>query len=144
MSEASNAPLRALVLWDIDGTLVDSGGLGRDVFLDAFEKVTGTPPAQLVPFAGRTDLEIAADLLDHAGIASDDGVLEAFSDALERALAAQTDELQRRGRALPGARASLERLAREPGIVQSLLTGNIVSNARVKLGAFGLDRFVDF
>jgi phosphoglycolate phosphatase len=144
VGEASGTPLRAFVLWDIDGTLVDSGGLGRDVFVDAFEQVTGAPPEQLVPFAGRTDLEIAADLLERAGIASDDGVLDAFSDALERAMAAQTEELQRRGRALPGARASLDRLAREPGVVQSLLTGNIISNARAKLGIFGLDRFVDF
>ena len=132
------------MLWDIDGTLVASGGLGRDAFVDAFEQVTGAPPAQLVPFAGRTDLEIAADLLGRAGIGTGDGVLEAFSDALQRAMAARTEELRRRGRALPGARASLERLAREPGVVQSLLTGNILPNARVKLGAFGLDRFVDF
>ena len=59
--------LRALVLWDIDGTLVDSAKLGRDAFLVAFERVTGAPPARLVPFAGRTDLEIAADLLEQSG-----------------------------------------------------------------------------
>ncbi len=136
--------LRALVLWDIDGTLVDSAKLGRDAFLVAFERVTGAPPAQLVPFAGRTDLEIAADLLEQAGVAPEDGVIDAFEDALAAAMAELADELRRRGRAYPGAQQALERLGREPGVVQGLLTGNIPANARVKLGAVGLDSLVDF
>ena len=136
--------LRALVLWDIDGTLVDSAKLGRDAFLVAFERVTGAPPAQLVPFAGRTDLEIAADLLEQSGVAADDGVVDAFEDALAGAMAELEEELRRRGRAYPGAQQALERLGREPGIVQGLLTGNIPANARVKLGAVGLGGLVDF
>jgi len=136
--------LRALVLWDIDGTLVDSAKLGRDAFLVAFERVTGAPPAQLVPFAGRTDLEIAADLLEQSGIAPDEEMVDAFEDALAEAMAELADEVRRRGRAYPGAKESLERLARETGVVQGLLTGNIPANARVKLGAVGLDGLVDF
>ena len=53
--------------------------------------------------------------------------------------------MRRRGRAYPGARESLERLGREPGVVQGLLTGNIPANARVKLRRrSGLDDLVDF
>ena len=136
--------LRALVLWDIDGTLVDSAKLGRDAFLVAFERITGAPPARLVPFAGRTDLEIAADLLQQSGHPADDGVVDKFEDALADAMAELADEVRRRGRAYPGARESLERLGREPGVVQGLLTGNIPANAGVKLGAVGLDDLVDF
>ncbi len=136
--------MRALVLWDIDGTLVDSAKLGRDAFLVAFERVAGAPPARLVPFAGRTDLEIAADLLEQSGIPAEDEVIAAFEGALAQAMAELADELRRRGRAYPGARESLARLGREPGIVQGLLTGNIPANARVKLGAVGLDDLVDF
>jgi phosphoglycolate phosphatase len=136
--------LRALVLWDIDGTLVDSAKLGRDAFLVAFERVTGAPPRQLVPFAGRTDLEIAADLLEQSGVAPVDGVVDTFEEALAAAMAELADEVRRRGRAYPGAKQSLERLGREPGVVQGLLTGNIPANARVKLGAVGLDGLVDF
>ncbi|HZO58071.1 MAG TPA: HAD family hydrolase [Solirubrobacterales bacterium] len=136
--------LRALVLWDIDGTLVDSAKLGRDAFLIAFERITGAPPAQLVPFAGRTDLEIAADLLEQSGHPVDDGVVAAFEGALAAAMAGLADEVRRRGRAYPGAKDSLERLRREAGVVQGLLTGNIPANARVKLGAVGLDGLVDF
>ena len=135
--------IRRLVLWDIDGTLVDSAKLGRDAFIDAFKRVTGAPPRELVPFAGRTDLEIALDLLERAGVSADDGTLERFGFELHRAMEDRRAELRARGRAFPGARASLARLGREPGVVQSLLTGNIAPNAAVKLGAFGLDALVD-
>jgi phosphoglycolate phosphatase len=136
--------LRALVLWDIDGTLVDSAPFGRHAFVKAFEHVVGRPPAQLVPFAGRTDLEIAADMLERSGVDSGDGRLEAFEAALETAMAARAPALRRHGRAYPGARETLVRLGREPGVAQGLLTGNIPANARVKLGAFGLDALLDF
>jgi phosphoglycolate phosphatase-like HAD superfamily hydrolase len=132
-----------LVLWDVDGTLVDSAKLGRDAFFDAFERVVGRPPAQSVPFAGRTDLEIALDLLQRSGLEPDARVLERFGAALEQAMADRLDELRERGRPCPGARESLARLRREPGVVQSLLTGNIAPNAAVKLRAFGLDTLVD-
>jgi phosphoglycolate phosphatase-like HAD superfamily hydrolase len=135
--------IATLVLWDIDGTLVDSAKLGRDAFVDAFEQVTGTPPARMVPFAGRTDLEIALDLFEHAGVSADGDVLERFGVQLHRAMVEREPELRARGRAYPGARESLERLRREPGVAQSLLTGNIAPNAAVKLGAFGLDALVD-
>jgi phosphoglycolate phosphatase-like HAD superfamily hydrolase len=135
--------IRTLVLWDIDGTLVDSAKLGRDAFVDAFERVTGVPPSQIVPFAGRTDLEIALDLLERSGVAPTERLLERFGLELERAMAARADDLRVRGRAYPGARESLARLGQERGVVQSLLTGNIAPNAAVKLGAFGLDTLID-
>jgi phosphoglycolate phosphatase-like HAD superfamily hydrolase len=136
--------IRKLVLWDIDGTLVDSAKLGRDAFLDAFERVTGSPPRGLVPFAGRTDLEIALDMLERSGVETDDRLLDCFGTELHRAMVEREPELRARGRAYPGARETLERLHREPGVAQSLLTGNIAPNAAVKLGAFGLDTLVDF
>ena len=133
-----------LVLWDIDGTLVESRGLGRVAFIEAFEAVTGSPPATLVPFAGRTDLEIAHDMLAQSGIEPREGMLEEFGDRLEQAVASRAEALSERGRALPGAHEALERLHGEPRVLQSLLTGNIAPNARTKLAAFGLERHVDF
>ena len=132
-----------LVLWDIDGTLVDSAGLGRDAFLEAFEKVTGTQPARLVPFAGRTDPEIALDLLASAGIEHAEQLLGEFERALAEAMAERAELVRERGRALPGVRETLERLGDEPGVRQSLLTGNIEPNAEVKLAAFGLHELID-
>ena len=140
----SQEDFRRLVLWDIDGTLVDSARLGRDAFVEAFEVVTGRVPARPVSLAGRTDLEIARDMLASADVAADDGLLDSFGEALRDAMAARADQLRERGRAYPGAGEVLERLGREQGVLQSLLTGNIEPNAAVKLGAFGLDRHLDF
>jgi phosphoglycolate phosphatase-like HAD superfamily hydrolase/uncharacterized protein YjbJ (UPF0337 family) len=132
-----------LVLWDIDGTLVDAAGTGRDAFLEAFERVTGGPLIHVVPFAGRTDLEIALDLLRAAGLDDAEVRLADFERALTEAFASRARILAARGRALPGAHAALARVAAEPGFHQGLLTGNLAPNARVKLAAFGLDGLVD-
>jgi phosphoglycolate phosphatase-like HAD superfamily hydrolase len=133
-----------LVLWDVDGTLVDSAGLGRDAFCEAFEAVTGSQPSVRVPFAGRTDLEIAFDMLHSAGIDGARGLLDSFGDELEAAMAKRAQALREYGRAMPGAAAALARLQSRPDVLQSLLTGNIAPNAKVKLSAFGLDRHLDF
>ena len=136
-----------LVLWDIDGTLVNTGHVGRDAFSDAFQVVVGRAPDRaaevMVEMAGRTDHEIALEFL---ALHQLDGHahLPAFSDALADALAAKEGEIRRLGRALPGARAALAALADAPGVVQSLLTGNIEPNAALKLAAFGLDAYLDF
>jgi phosphoglycolate phosphatase len=133
-----------LVLWDIDGTLVDSAGLGREAFEEAFEQVMGVPPDRLVAFAGRTDLEIALDLLETAGVENGEALLEEFDAALATAMAVRAELVREQGRALPGTHAALRRLSTEPDLVQSLLTGNIEPNAKVKLAAFGLDQHLDF
>jgi phosphoglycolate phosphatase len=132
-----------LVLWDIDGTLVDSAGLGRDAFLEAFEQVTGHQPIQLVPFAGRTDMEIALDLLETAGIDHSEQLLGDFEKALATSMAKLAGKVRELGHPMPGVRAALERLGQESGVTQSLLTGNIEPNAEVKLAAFDLHTLVD-
>jgi phosphoglycolate phosphatase-like HAD superfamily hydrolase len=140
---ASYRAVARLVLWDIDGTLVDSAGLGRDAFLEAFEQVTGHAPRRLVPFAGRTDMEIALDLLETAGIDHSERLLGDFEEALAEAMAARAELVRERGRPMPGVRAALERLGEQPGVTQSLLTGNIEPNAEVKLAAFDLHTLLD-
>jgi phosphoglycolate phosphatase len=135
--------IRRLVLWDIDGTLVDSAGAGREAFAEAFEALFGKPPEGRVEMAGRTDEEIALDMLERNGIAEGESHLQGFAAALADALAAKAEMIAERGRPHPGAREAIERLAAEPGVLQSLLTGNIESNAAVKLGAVGLLDHID-
>ena len=127
-----------LVLWDIDGTLVDGAGHGRHAFDDAYRVVTGREPPGKVQMAGRTDRMIAMSMLD-----GDDSSLTPMLAELERALAEREDRIRAEGRALPGAEAALEALAGRPETVQSLLTCNLASNAALKLGAFGLERWLD-
>jgi phosphoglycolate phosphatase-like HAD superfamily hydrolase len=133
-----------LVLWDVDGTLVDSARLGREAFFEAFEDVVGRPPAAMVPFAGRTDLEIAHDLFEQNGVGDGEALLDRFEEALVRAMAARLDTLASDGRALPGTSEILERLHGERGVIQSLLTGNVERNAMLKLQPFGLARWIEF
>ncbi len=124
-----------LVLWDIDGTLVDSGGLGPDAFPLAFERTVGRPPAELAAMSGRTDQEIALETLERNGIEDPERLWPEFARALAEAF---EPAMRERGRALPGARDAIAALAEVDGIVQSLLTGNVKPNAAVKLGAFDL------
>lgn len=132
-----------LVLWDIDGTLVEAGGAGREAFEDAFEVVFGRRLEHSPAMAGRTDHDIALEILELNGIAEGADHVEIFSRALHDALKARAALIRERGRALPGAREALEALHGEPGVVQSLLTGNIEPNAALKLAAFGLEKHLD-
>jgi phosphoglycolate phosphatase-like HAD superfamily hydrolase len=127
-----------LVLWDIDGTLVDGAGHGRHAFDDAYRVVTGREPPGKVQMAGRTDRMIAMSMLD-----GEESALTPMLAELERALAEREDRIRAEGRALPGAEAALAALAGRPATVQSLLTGNLATNAALKLGAFGLERWLD-
>jgi phosphoglycolate phosphatase len=127
-----------LVLWDIDGTLVNSAGHGRHAFDDAYRAVTGREPPDRVEMAGRTDRQIALSLLD--------GLHESLPhllDELVEALKRRAPNIRGEGHALPGAEAALEAIAGREATVQSLLTGNLAANAALKLGAFGLERWLD-
>ena len=133
-----------LVLWDIDGTLVAAGGMGLEAFEVAFERITGRPLEHHVPFAGRTDLEIALDLMSVHGVEGGEALVHRFEHELGSALAERRDLMVERGHAMPGAAAAIERLAAEDGILQSLLTGNVAANAVNKLEPFGLHHHLDF
>jgi phosphoglycolate phosphatase len=132
-----------LVLWDVDGTLVDSAGYGRIAFAEAFERLFGRPPKGNVPMPGRTDHEIVTALLELNAIAEGDAHLPRIWEELARALAKRRADIAAEGFVQPGAREALEALARRDGVLQSLLTGNIEPNAAVKLAAFGLEEHVD-
>ena len=126
-----------LVLWDIDGTLVDSAGHGRFAFEEAFRDVLGGVP-EWVDFAGRTDHEIALAMLNGST-----EHLPAVLEQLAAKLAERRDAIAAEGHIYPGVRETLSALHEMDGVVQSLLTGNIEANAAVKVGAFGLERWLD-
>ncbi len=88
--------------------------------------------------AGRTDEEIALEILEQNGVAEGERHLGGFTEALGHALAAKAELIAAHGRPHDGAQEAIARLAAEPGVLQSLLTGNIESNAAIKLGAVGL------
>ena len=126
------------MLWDIDGTLVDSAGHGQHAFEEAFEAVVGRPPDP-VAFAGRTDHQIALAMLGGSRER-----LPRLLEELARALEARREAMAREGLAYAGVPETLAYLHGHDGVVQSLLTGNIEANAALKVSAFGLERWLDF
>ena len=139
-----------LALFDIDGTLVDTGGAGRVGLEASFRSVFGlddvSGSATRVRFDGKTDPAIIADIAREAGIPAAE-VEARYAELQEAYLRALRNELavpNRRRRVMPGVRPLLDRLAARPDVFLGLVTGNIEEGARVKLDAFGLNRyFVD-
>jgi phosphoglycolate phosphatase-like HAD superfamily hydrolase len=135
-ASASGLGSAAAVLWDIDGTLLTSGGVAARAFLDAVEHVTGQAPVlEGIEFGGRIDPEIATLLL--ASIDQDAGHVPAVLARLHELIQARADLLARHTRVFPGVRELVDRLA-DAKIRQTVVTGNIRSVAEVKLGAGGL------
>ncbi|MFJ4918759.1 HAD family hydrolase [Streptomyces sp. NPDC088725] len=131
-----------LVLWDIDYTLLVSGPAGRSVYPRAFAALTGTEAPSTVPTEGRTEPAIMAELLAVHGVT--DIRDKDAADAMITALRDAAPQLLSQGRRLPGALECLTALHGDPRGVQSLLTGNLRTNAELKLSTFGLDGLVDF
>jgi phosphoglycolate phosphatase-like HAD superfamily hydrolase len=127
-----------LVLWDVDGTLVHTAGHGGFAFEEAFRTVVGRDPVR-VDYAGRTDHQIALAMLD-----GEREHLPRVLEELARALEARKEAMRDEGHAYPGVAEVLEALHGRDDVVQSLLTGNIESNAALKVSAFGLERWLDF
>ncbi|MGQ0773681.1 MAG: HAD family hydrolase [Pseudonocardiales bacterium] len=134
---------RTLVLWDVDHTLIENSGVSKATYARAFEMLTGIPTGVNPDTDGRTDFEILQILFGVNGITTPKEYREIFERALSDAMAENRASLRERGHALPGAKEVLAVLAGEKNIIQSALTGNIANNAREKLAAFKLDKYLD-
>ncbi|GGT27974.1 haloacid dehalogenase [Streptomyces kurssanovii] len=130
-----------IVLWDIDHTLIENSGVSKEIYAAAFSAVTGQAAVRPARTEGRTDRLILSEMFRDHGM--DPPEWGRIDQALTAAGAAREPALAQRGRALPGAREALGAVTAEPGMVSSVLTGNIYANARVKLRAFGLDALLD-
>lgn len=135
--------MATLVLWDIDFTLLDCGGLGREAHQAAFHQVMRTPLEWNLKLAGRTDLGVLVDALHGQGHEVSDELLTRLCAALAEEFTARAHLLPTRGGPLAGAARALSRLAAAEGVVQSVLTGNIQPIARTKLAAYGLTEHLD-
>jgi phosphoglycolate phosphatase-like HAD superfamily hydrolase len=154
-----------LVLWDIDGTLLNSGGVGRDLYDTVFRQLFGRPLPGHAPMAGRTDRAIILQTLSMAGVPEPRRYVDTFIAGLSElaGTASLGAALAAKGRALPGAAAviaelgsrssvrslSAARLASSAGlgafgrVYQSVLTGNVRRLAEAKLGVLGLRAGLD-
>jgi phosphoglycolate phosphatase len=133
-----------LVLWDVDHTLIASGGVGGSISEQAFLKVTGHRQEHHPNVAGRTERAILAESCRLHGLDPDEYRFEDYADALAQGYVRRAGELRERGHALPGAASILDAVAKLDGVRQTVVTGNVRRVAEIKLQVFGLDRQIDF
>lgn len=134
----------ALVLFDIDGTLLRTAGAGREALDEAIARVHGWPQATRgIDVAGSTDRVILEGVAAAFGAAVDHPAVERhYLDGLGRRLADPARTV-----VLPGVVRLLDALAGRATV--GLLTGNWVSGAAIKLraarldGAFGFGAYAD-
>jgi phosphoglycolate phosphatase-like HAD superfamily hydrolase len=132
-----------LVLWDIDHTLLETRGLGSELYARAFKTATGVEMKQQADVTGQTEPAIFNATLRLHGIHDEGHYLTRYKEALAEEYEHHQDELRSRGRALPGAENTLAALAAEPALIQSVLSGNLHAVSRTKLNVFELDKFLD-
>jgi phosphoglycolate phosphatase-like HAD superfamily hydrolase len=126
-----------IFLFDIDGTLISSGGAGKAALEAALASEFGFQESVgRVEFSGRTDRAIMRDLFALHGIAENPQNLQKLVDAYLHHLPGCLKMCS--GKVLPGIGSLLERLGNYDKSVVGLLTGNFRAGARVKLGHFNL------
>jgi phosphoglycolate phosphatase-like HAD superfamily hydrolase len=134
---------KKLILFDIDGTLLTSGGAGERALRRGFRERFGIDDDLAhVEIAGRTDSGIARRMLAAHDLPETPENLTAFFDGYLHYLAEELPLSP--GGLLPGIVALLEALKARPDIVLALLTGNLERGAELKLTHYGVWHFFEF
>jgi len=132
-----------LFLFDIDGTLIASGGAGLHAMELAVQDCFGEGKSiEGIEIAGRTDSHITRSVLQKFGFPWSAERATAFLDAYLRHLAEQLPIKQ--GRLLPGILPLLDALKADPRVALALLTGNLERGARLKLTHYGVWEYFEF
>jgi phosphoglycolate phosphatase-like HAD superfamily hydrolase len=129
-----------VLLFDIDGTLLEPAGIGRLCCQRALEDVLGfSVPTDGIAFAGRTDWGIVNDLLVHAGLEKPEveANRDKVFDALARHIAAAAPSSKMH--ILPGVMSLLDHLEKDSRFILGLVTGNVQKAVIHKLQAVGID-----
>lgn len=132
------------MLFDIDGTLLDSGGAGREAFVRGLERVVGSAEGlERISFAGNTDRRVLRQLGDARGKKfskeEEEGIFRSVAEELARLLGDGRHGV----RVVRGAGEALAELHRH-GVRLGVATGNIRACARLKLEAAGLWKWFGF
>jgi phosphoglycolate phosphatase-like HAD superfamily hydrolase len=133
---------KKLFLFDIDGTLLASGGAGWKAMAAACAELFGASDLAGIDIAGRTDTSIARQLFARHGQAATPEnctrLFDCYLGHLERYLP------ETNGQLLPGVIELLDTLRERSDCVVALLTGNLARGAELKLTHYGLWKYFDF
>lgn len=132
-----------LYLFDIDGTLVDTGGAGMAALSEATREFFGDEGPAL-DLAGSTDLGLIANIHSHFEIEPTSERISAYFEVYLRRLDWNLAEGGYPGRVFGGVTELLAGLADRPDSTLGLLTGNIAGGAAAKMRHFGLSRHFPF
>lgn len=126
-----------VLLFDIDGTLIDAGGAGQAAMEAALAEEFGAHrPVTGISTAGRTDRAIAIDLFEFHGVEFNDTHWDRYLKSYFRLLPGSLQT--RQGVILPGVVTLIEQLAAREDVLLGLLTGNFSNGAQLKLAHYGL------
>ena len=131
-----------LLLFDIDGTLVDTGGAGMTSLVEATNEVFGEDGPKL-DLAGATDSGLLKSIYRSFGREEEELTTARFFDRYLARLELNLKDSCFGGRVLPKVEEVLEECAQAGGVL-GLLTGNIAAGAEVKTRHYGLDGFFGF
>lgn len=132
-----------VILWDIDGTLVHTGHAGEIALVNAMAFLFGIETSlHDVDYKGRTDRQIARNLLAKHGLPINDNTERTFVEAYLAELALQLP--QRQGHIYPGVREALLALDAREDTHNALLTGNMQRGAQLKLERYNLWHYFSF
>ncbi len=134
---------KKLLLFDIDGTLLTSGGAGERALRLGFRDRFGIDDdLSTVEIAGRTDSGIVRRMLAAHRLPETPENIAAFFDGYLHHLAVEIPRTP--GRLLPGILPLLETLKPREDIVLALLTGNLARGAEIKLRHYGVWHYFEF
>lgn len=143
---SSPLPMSRLLLFDIDGTLLDTRGAGGASLLDAAEEVFGVSRENLPPLdlAGATDGGVVRKLIGQAGRDWNEDLVRRYLDFYLLRLKHRMNHDSFTGHLLPGISQLLPLLMGHDHVHVGLLTGNLRAGADIKLQRFGLQpHFLD-
>ena len=130
-----------LVLFDIDGTLLNSGGMGRAAMQRALGLVFGSPGNPSYRYDGKTDKQIVRDVMRMEGHSDQhiDSRMAQLIDLYLEGLREGAKSGKFNVRPLDGVPEILDALDNRDDVILGLLTGNVEPGARIKLKAAGID-----
>ncbi len=137
--------MKRVLLFDIDGTILLTGGAGKRAMNRAFFDLFNIENAlEHVRLSGMTDHSIYQSACKQNNVPYTDAEHEAFRMAYLTYLKEELDVPNPEKRVLPGVTELLEELTQEDSAALGLLTGNYQLGAKTKLGHFGLDHYFSF
>lgn len=131
--------MRKLILWDIDGTLLNCGSDGTEALNKTFKDMYGVEDAFLSAGIGsKMDYDIIRNIMESNDIYEKnfDNIKKCYCENLEFILKEDHNKT-----VLPGIERLLEEIESSPKFYQTLITSNLKEGAMIKLRSVGLDRY---